>query len=231
MKKSNNLLIRIIISIVLGIILGQFINQEFLRIFITLNGLFSQFLGFCIPLIIIGFIVPSIGKLNNTASHMVAVVASLAYLSTLLSGFTSYGVSMLTFPNILESENLGSVSSGSSIAPYFSISIPPILDVMTALVLAFITGIGLSKIKNSYLLKISEEFEHITSNVITHILIPLLPLYIFGIFLSMTYTGEIFTTINIFAKIIAVIFGLHILYLIFLFFIAGIIGKKILSNY
>ena len=68
MKKSNNLLLQILIAIVLGIIFGQFINQEFLKIFLTFNGLFSQFLGFCIPLIIIGLIVPSIGKLGGTAS-------------------------------------------------------------------------------------------------------------------------------------------------------------------
>lgn len=226
MKNSNNLLVKIIISIVLGIIIGQFINQEFLRVFLTFNGLFSQFLGFCIPLIIVGLIVPSIGKLGGSASNMVMVVAFIAYISTLLSAYTSYGVSMLTFPSLLEGESLSSVSASASIEPYFSLKIPPMFDVMTSLVLAFIIGIGISKIQNSYLLKVSEEFEHIISNVIAHVLIPLLPLYIFGIFLGMAYTGEVFTIISIFAKIIAVIFGLHIFYLVFLFVIAGIIGKK-----
>lgn len=226
MKKSNNLLIKITIAIVLGIIVGQFITQEISRVFITFNALFSQFLGFCIPLIIIGLIVPSIGKLGGKASNIVLTVALLAYLSTLLSGFTSYGVSMLTFPHLLEGQSLNKIENTSSLEPYFSLTIPPTFDVMTSLVLAFTLGIGVSKIQNSYLLKVSEEFETIITNVISHILIPLLPIYIFGIFLGMANTGEVFTIISIFIKIIAIIFGLHILYLIFLFTIAGIIGKK-----
>ena len=226
MKKGNNLLLQIIIAIILGIIIGQFINESFLRVFLTFNGLFSQFLGFCIPLIIMGLIIPSIGKLGGTASKMVLVTTALAYISTLLSGFTSYGVGMLTFPNLLENQSLSNIVESSVIKPYFSLEIPPMLDVMTALVLAFTVGIGLSKIENSTLLKVCEEFEGIISNVISYILIPLLPLYIFGIFLGMTYTGEVFTIISVFIKIIGIIFGLHILYLVFLFSIAGAISKK-----
>lgn len=226
MKQSNSLLIRIIIAIVLGVIIGQFINEDFLRVFLTFNGLFSQFLGFCIPLIIIGLIIPSIGKLGNTASNIVLITTALAYLSTLLSGITAYGVSMASFPSLLEGQSLTNISESTSLSPYFSLSIPPMFNVMTALVLAFTIGIGVSKIQNSTLLKVSEEFETIITNVIAHIIIPLLPLYIFGIFLDMTYTGEVFTIINIFVKIIAVIFALHIFYLIFIFSIAGAISRK-----
>ena len=226
MKESNNLLLQIIIAIVSGITIGHFINEGLLRLFLTFNGIFSEFLGFCIPLIIIGLIIPSIGKLGHTASNMVIVVTILAYISTILSAYTSYGVSILTFPHLLEGQFLNSVNEIENIKPYFSLKFPPIIDVMSALLLAFIMGIGISKIQNSYLLKVCEEFENIISNVIAKILIPALPLYIFGIFLSMTYTGEVFTIINIFAKIIAVIFGLHILYLVFLFVIAGTISKK-----
>lgn len=226
MKQSNSLLIRIIIAIALGVIIGQFINDDFLRVFLTFNGLFSQFLGFCIPLIIIGLIIPSIGKLGSTASNIVLITTALAYLSTLLSGITAYGVSMASFPSLLEGQSLTNISESTSLSPYFSLSIPPMFNVMTALVLAFTIGIGVSKIQNSTLLKVSEEFETIITNVIAHIIIPLLPLYIFGIFLDMTYTGEVFTIINIFVKIIAVIFALHIFYLIFIFSIAGAISRK-----
>jgi len=226
MKKGNYLLVKIIIAIILGVLIGQIINRDFLRIFITINELFSKFLGFCIPLIIIGLVVPSIGKLGSKASNMVLITTVLAYISTLLAGFTSYGVSMSAFPKLLEGQSLSDVSKVTEIKPFFSLDIPPIMDVMTALVLAFTLGIGVSKIQNSSLLKASEEFEIIISNVIKYILIPLLPLYIFGIFLGMSYSGEVFTIINIFIKIIAVIFGLHILFLIFLFVIAGIVGRK-----
>lgn len=226
MKKANNLLFQIIGAIVLGVFIGQFINISFLRVFLTFNSLFSQFLGFCIPLIIIGLIIPSIGKLGGTASKMVLVTTALAYLSTLLAGFTSYGISMISFPTLLEGQSLKNIAQNSEITPYFSLQIPPMMDVMTALVLAFTVGIGISKIQNSTLLKVFEEFESIISNVISHILIPLLPLYIFGIFLGLAYTGEVFTIISVFIKIIAIIFGLHILFLLFLFTIAGVVSRK-----
>ena len=113
---------------------------------------------------------------------MVIVVTILAYISTILSAYTSYGVSILTFPHLLEGQFLNSVNEIENIKPYFSLKFPPIIDVMSALLLAFIIGIGISKIQNSYLLKVCEEFENIISNVIAKILIPALPLYIFGIF-------------------------------------------------
>ena len=152
MKKSNNLLLQIIIAIVSGITIGHFINEGLLRLFLTFNGIFSEFLGFCIPLIIIGLIIPSIGKLGHTASNMVIVVTILAYISTILSAYTSYGVSILTFPHLLEGQFLNSVNEIENIKPYFSLKFPPIIDVMSALLLAFIMGIGISKIQTSYIL-------------------------------------------------------------------------------
>ena len=120
MKKGNYLLVKIIIAIILGVLIGQIINRDFLRIFITINELFSKFLGFCIPLIIIGLVVPSIGKLGSKASNMVLITTVLAYISTLLAGFTSYGVSMSAFPKLLEGPSLSDVSKVTEIKPFFS---------------------------------------------------------------------------------------------------------------
>ena len=226
MKIFKHLLVRILIAIILGIVIGQWINEGLLRFFITFNNLFNSFLGFCIPLIIMGFIVPSIGKLGNSAGKLVGTTAFLAYLSTLFAGFSSYGVSMAAFPTMLQNQSLAELGKTAEILPYFSIAIPPVLDVMTALVLAFILGIGISKIHHSKLLDISNEFEQIISKVIAHVLIPLLPLYIFGIFLHMAYTGEAAAMVHVFAKIIGVIFILHIVFLLVQFSIAGIIAKK-----
>ena len=226
MKIFKHLLAQILIAIILGILIGQWINEGSLRFFITFNKLFNSFLGFCIPLIIIGFIVPSIGKLGSAAGRLVGATAILAYMSTIFAGFSSYGVSMAAFPELLQNQSLAELGKTAEILPYFSIAIPPVLDVMSALVLAFVLGIGISKIHHSKLLDISSEFEQIISRVIAYVLIPLLPLYIFGIFLQMTYTGEVAAILHVFAKIIGVIFILHIIFLLAQFSIAGIIAKK-----
>ena len=226
MKIKNHLLLRIFMAIALGILLGQWIPEPFLRFFVTFNSLFNQFLEFCIPLIILAFIVPSIGKLGNAAGKMVAITALLAYTSTLLAGFSSYVVSMWAFPSLLENQSLEKITQTKEVLPYFSIQIPPILDVISALVLAFVLGIGVSKISKSTLLKGSEEFEKIITQVITYVLIPFLPIYIFGIFLVMTYQGEVGVMMRVFAKIIGVIFILHIVFLLFQYFLAGFISKK-----
>lgn len=231
MKFLDNLLVRVLLAIGLGLAIGSIANEVFVGIFVTINGLFSQFLGFIIPLIIMGLIIPSIGSLGNQASKMVGFTALIAYGSTILSGFFSYGVSMAFFPNLLKNQTLNAVSETAAIQPFFHIAIPPLMDVMTALVLAFVVGIGLARIQNSVLLQVSLEFENIINFIIEKVIIPFLPLFIFGIFLNMTFSGQAFIILNVFAKIIAVIFILHILVLLTQFILAGLIsGKKPLAS-
>jgi len=231
MKFLDNLLVRVLLAIALGLAIGSIANEVFVGVFVTINDLFSQFLGFIIPLIIMGLIIPSIGSLGNQASKMVGFTALIAYGSTIFSGFFSYGVSMAFFPNLLKNQTLNAVSETAAIQPFFHIAIPPLMDVMTALVLAFVVGIGLARIQNSVLLQVSLEFENIVNFVIEKVIIPFLPLFIFGIFLNMTFSGQAFIILNVFAKIIAVIFILHILVLLTQFILAGLIsGKKPLAS-
>ena len=231
MKFLDNLLVRVLLAIALGLAIGSIASEVFVGVFVTINDLFSQFLGFIIPLIIMGLIIPSIGSLGNQASKMVGFTALIAYGSTIFSGFFSYGVSMAFFPNLLKNQTLNSVSETAAIQPFFHIAIPPLMDVMTALVFAFVVGIGLARIQNSVLLQVSLEFENIVNFVIEKVIIPFLPLFIFGIFLNMTFSGQAFIILNVFAKIIAVIFILHILVLLTQFILAGFIsGKKPLAS-
>ncbi len=231
MKFLDNLLVRVLLAIALGLAIGSIANEVFVGVFVTINDLFSQFLGFIIPLIIMGLIIPSIGSLGNQASKMVGFTALIAYGSTILSGFFSYGVSMAFFPNLLKNQTLNAVSETAAIQPFFHIAIPPLMDVMTALVFAFVVGIGLARIQNSVLLQVSLEFENIVNFIIEKVIIPFLPLFIFGIFLNMTFSGQAFIILNVFAKIIAVIFILHILVLLTQFILAGLIsGKKPLAS-
>lgn len=224
---KDNLLIKILIAIVIGMLAGSYLPEAVIRVFVTINSLFSEFLSFFIPLIIIGLIVPAIGKIGGGATKLVTYTALIAYGSTLFSGFGTYGVSMAIFPSLLENQTAENVAvATTSLTPYFSIKIPPILDVMSALVLAFIVGIGISRIKNSQLLLFSLEFESIVNKVIQKVILPFLPVFIFGIFLNMSHSGQIFLIMKVFVKIIAVIFILHIALLLIQYIIAGAISKK-----
>lgn len=226
MKLFNNLLFRVILAIVLGVLIGSVANANFVGVFITINALFSQFLGFIIPLIIVGLIIPSIGNLGNQAGKTVGMTALIAYVSTLFAGFLSFGTSMTFFPKLLENQKISQVAEEQAIQPFFEIAIPPFMDVMSALIFAFIVGIGLGKIQNSVLLQASLEFEKIINMIIEKVIIPFLPIFIFGIFLNMTHSGQAFVILNVFAKIIVVIFILHIVILLIQFIVAGLIAGK-----
>jgi Na+/H+-dicarboxylate symporter len=228
MKKIfDNLLFRVVIAIFLGILLGSIIPESIGNIFATFNGLFDQLLKFLIPLIIVGLIIPAIAKLGNTAGKMLLTTVAIAYGSTLFSGFSTYFASMSIFPSLVENQTISTIEDGSrSLTPYFTLQIPPFFDVMGALVFAFLVGIGLSRIQNSKLAEVSYDFENIISFIIQKVIIPLLPLFIFGIFLDMTYSGKVMTILNVFMKIIGVIFALHIILLLLQYLIAGAITKQ-----
>lgn len=227
-KLKNNLLLQVIIAIALGIVIGNFIPESIGRIFLTFNNLFSELLNFLIPLIIVGLIVPSIGRLGQTAGKLLLTTVAIAYGSTILAGLLGYSSAMTIFPNLLESQT-GQISLAENtkeLKPYFSIEFAPFFDVMPALVFSFLFGIGLSKLKDSAFEKFADDFESIITFLIKAVIIPLLPLFIFGIFLNMTYSGQVMVILNVFLKIIGVIFIMHIILLALQFITAGIISKK-----
>ena len=227
-KLKDNLLLQVIIAILLGTVLGSIIPESIGRIFLTFNDLFSELLNFLIPLIIVGLIVPSIGRLGQTAGKLLLTTVLIAYGSTLIAGLLGYGSAMSLFPSLLESQT-GKISlaeNAKELKPYFSIEFAPFFDVMPALVFSFLFGIGLSKLKNSMFEKFADDFETIITFLIKTVIIPLLPLFIFGIFLNMTYSGQVMVILNVFLKIIGVIFIMHILLLALQFITAGIISKK-----
>lgn len=226
-KLTSNLLFKVVVAIALGSLLGNIIPDSIGRIFATFNGLFDQLLKFLIPLIIVGLIIPAIAKLGNTAGKMLIVTVVLAYGSTLFSGFSTYFASISIFPSLIDNTYAQNITEEiPGLSPYFSIQIPPFFDVMSALVFSFLVGIGLSKLQNSKLAEVMYDFEQIITFIIEKVIIPLLPIFIFGIFLDMTYTGKVMMIMNVFIKIIGVIFALHILLLLLQFIIAGLISKQ-----
>lgn len=222
------LLPRIILAIALGIALGNVLPLSIVRVFATFNGIFSQFLGFCIPLIILGLVSVAIAGIGRSAGRMLTLTVAIAYGMTLLSGFIAFGTAMLTFPDLIPDPATTDIlgASTTDIAPYFSIGIPPLLDVMAALVLAFMLGLGMALLESKRLYEVSQDFERIISSVIAGVIIPVLPLYIFGIFLSMAHTGQVYGILSVFAQIIGIIFILHIGVLLFQYSLAGLITRR-----
>ncbi|NKI26651.1 dicarboxylate/amino acid:cation symporter [Arenibacter sp. 6A1] len=225
----SNLLFKVFLAIVLGIIFGLVLPESVSRVFATFNAFFGQFLNFSIPLIIMGLIMPAISDLGKGAGKLLLLTAAIAYGSTLFSGFMTYFTASEIFPTLLESHanNAASIAdSGIELLPYFSINIPPAIDVMTALVLAFVIGLGLSYQEKSTLGDMVKDFQLIIMQLIEKVIVPLLPLYILGIFASMAYNGTVFSVLSVFVTIIGVIFALHILLLLLQYSIAGMLTKK-----
>ena len=230
MKKVKiTLLAKVVIAIAAGVLFGQFLPAGIARIFVTFNSLFGNFLSFTIPLIIVGLVTPAIGDLGKGAGKLLAITALIAYLSTIMSGFFTYFSSAAVFPSIIPvSSSLSAVENPENflLLPYFKVAMPPLMDVMTALLLSFTIGLGLSAINGTTLKNGFRDFREIITKLIEVVIIPLLPLHIFGIFLNMTVSGQVFSIITMFVKIIVFIFVLHVVLLIVQFCIAGAIGKK-----
>lgn len=223
------LLGRVAIAIVLGIIIGQFAPIWFARIFATFNSLFGNFLSFIIPLIIIGLITPAIGELGQSAGRLLAITALIAYFSTLFSGFFTYFSCQAVYPSILTSGiDTGVLNAIDEvvIAPFFTIEMPPVMEVMTALILSFCVGLGITFLKGDVLQNAFQELREIITLIIRAIIIPFLPLYIFGMFLAISISGQVYPVIMLFLKVVLVIFILHILLLIIQFLTAGVITGR-----
>lgn len=223
------LLPRVAIAIGLGVVCGLFFPDWLVRIFLTINSLFGNFLNFIIPLLILGLVAPGIADLGKGAGRLLLITALLAYGFTLFSGFFTYFSCDFVYPWLLNSaDELTPVSGEAAVAltPYFTVAMPPLMDVMTSLILAFTLGLGMSVIDGNRLKGMMEDFKEIIDLVIMSVIIPLLPLYIFGIFLNMTDSGQVSGVFGVFLKIIVVIFVMTVILLFIQFFIAGMVDKK-----
>ena len=228
MKKFKiGLVGRIIIAMMLVMLLGGYLPVKVIRAFSTFNGLFSQFLGFIIPLLILGLVAPAIADIGKKAGRMLLGTTALAYTATIVSGFAAYIVASGIFPSLIEPGSLATATAqGQDAAPYFSIEIAPLMGVMTALVLAFVLGLGMANLRGMALHAAFNDFRDIIYRTIGKVIIPLLPLFIFGIALNMSYSGQALSILHVFIKIIGIIFLLHIGVLLFQYCVAGLIARQ-----
>ena len=229
MKKLHlGLLPKILIAIVLGILCSLFFPTWAARVFVTFNSVFGNFLGMFIPLLIIGLIAPAIADLGKGAGKLLLITIAIAYLSTILAGFFSYFTCRATYPALLGSsvKVLGEMDMAGSVKPFFTIEMPAFISVTTALVFAFLLGLGMSLIPGTTLNKAMHDFRGVIEVVIAKFIIPILPLYIFGIFLQLGAEGNVGPVLGTFAKIIVIIVVMHVTVLLLQFLIAGAVAKK-----
>ena len=222
--KKLGLLPKLILGLIAGIIIGKIGFVPLLRIMMTFNGLFGNFLQFVIPLIILGFVAPGIGDLGKKAGKLLAVTTVLAYGSTIVSGSLAFFTNSILLRKILPAGVAlaeGSHPEAGLLTGYLTVDMPPIMGVMTALLMAFIIGIGIAVVEGTTLKNFMNEIQTIVEKIITNIIIPFLPLYIAGIFANMTYAGEIVKIMSVFAKVFGIIIILHFVILLIQYTIAG----------
>lgn len=227
-KIRIGLLPRVIIAILLGLFLGYYLPAPAVRVFLTFNSIFSQFLGFMIPLIIIGLVTPAIAGIGKGAGKLLLATVIIAYVDTIVAGGLSYGTGTWLFPSMIASTGgaIPQIEKATELTPYFNINIPAMVDVMSSLVFSFIVGLGIAYGGLRTMENLFSEFKNIIEKVIEKAIIPLLPLYIFGVFLSMTHNGQARQVLIVFSQIIIVILVLHVLILVYEFCIAGAIVKR-----
>ena len=232
MKKIRlGLFVKVLIAITLGALLGLVAPDVLVRIFKTFNVLFSQLLKFIIPLLVLGLVTPAIANVGRGAGKMLLVVMGIAYLSTICSGFFAHLCASNAFPHYLQAGELSADAvSAKEFLPYFDLKIPPICDIMTALVLSFMVGVGIIFTDSKALKKGFDEFGAIIKLTIEKAIIPLLPVYIFTMICEMGAKGIIAVVLGTGAKVILTGVALTLVWLVLQYCIAGAIAGKTRSS-
>lgn len=228
---SGNLIVAVVTMIALGIAFGSFAPLWFVRIFTTFNTIFSSLLSFTVPLLILALVTVAIADTGNGAGKMLVITVLLAYVSTVLAGMFTYGVSDIVFPKIVTmnaetGSSFGGAVPAEDLAPYFTFSFPPIMDTMSALLLSFMFGLAILKFKMPVIKGLVSELRDVVMMIITKVVLPLLPVYIFGMFMKMQVSGEMKMVTHVYLKVIVVMVILFIVVLLAQYAIAGIVSHK-----
>ncbi|NFB58230.1 dicarboxylate/amino acid:cation symporter [Clostridium botulinum] len=227
--KRLGLLTKLVLGIIFGILIGMISKTlgmyHVVRALNTFSGLFGGFLNFCIPLIIIGFVAPGIADLGKGSGKLLGITVLFAYLSTIIAGMAAFLLGQSILPRLIK--NSGNMfKSKLYLEPFFKIDIPPIMGVMSALVLAFVLGICIPYIKGKNLLEVTKDFKGIVEIIVKNVIIPLVPIHIAGIFSKLTASGEIVQTLKTFSSVYLIIIPLQIAYIVLQYFVAYVVSRK-----
>lgn len=215
------LIIKLLAGIVLGILLGILAPAGITRILITIKALFGELLFFTIPLLILFFISSGIAALPRNAGKLLGRSLLLAYSSTLVAGTLAFLVAALVVPMLAASPDSLNGAEAAVLEPYVIVTIPPLFNVMTALMLAFIMGLGMAATQADSMRQIADQGRDIIQWLLVKAIIPLLPVYIAGVFAEMAAAGTVFATLQTFGVVLLLAVLMHWIWIITLFFIAG----------
>lgn len=236
--RKLGLLPKLLIGIATGAIFGTFVAklqegflQSFLifvvRIFATFNSIFGSFLSFMIPLIILSLVAVGLADLGKKANKLFGITLALAYVSSIGAGFAAFLVGKALLPTFLSGVTISSEDyTGIVINPIFTIDMPVVFGVMTALILSFVIGLGMANIKETSLLNAVKDLREIVTKILAVIIIPLIPIHICGLFMRIAVEGELVSTIKLFATLYILIILLQFLYIIVQFAISSTYTKK-----
>lgn len=228
------LALKLVIAIILGIIVGQFgfLPEIFFQVLKTLSGLFSEFLAFIIPLMIVGLIIPGIADLAEGAGKLLGITVAISYGSTIIAGILAYIVASNIFPMFITSDLANTIQeSGEGATALFSIGLEPMFSVTAAIIFAFMLGLGISWLRargrGEALANVFTDFGKVIDLTLQTVVIPLLPFYIFFNFADMSYSGSVFAVMSVFWRVLLTAIVLHLLYLTIIFSVVGAyVGKN-----
>lgn len=233
MKKKNiGLIPKLIMAIIIGIVIGTYMPRELVQILVTASSLFSTFLKFVIPFIILGFVTAGIADLSSGAGKLLGATTIISYVSTVIAGLLAFTLIKTLFPFFMDPSLVSKIGDPEAgmLPAIFSIPLKPMIDVTAAIVFAFMMGLGISALrknnKGEVLYKIAFDFQSIIQMVLAKAIIPLLPLYIAGTFANIAFAGQVMNILSVFWKVYIVVMSLHLIYVALQFTVAGMYAKK-----
>ena len=226
MKLKLGLLPKLFIAIALGVVIGLFAPDWVIRSTNCFRDLFGQFIKFFVPFIIVGLVTPAIADTGKSAGRMLLLTMGIAYASTLMAGYFAYGVSSSVFPQIITAGSLNGAVDAKEFPAFFTLKIPPIMDVTTALVTAFMFGLGIIAMKTEILAKAFGELREIVTITIAKAFVPFLPAYILAVMADLTASGKLAAVGGGSVKIMAIALATTTSVLVLQYLVAGFIARK-----
>lgn len=224
---------RLILGVIIGIAAGLAANEAFMNVVVTVKYILGELITFCVPLIIIGFIAPSITKLGNNASRMLGVAIVIAYASSVLAALGSMAAGYGIIPHLSIVSEIDGLRELPEVI--FQLDIPQIMPVMSALVLSVMLGLGAAWNKAETITLVLDEFQKIVLDIVTKIVIPILPVFIGFTFCGLAYEGTITKQLPVFIQVVLIVMAGHYIWLAILYGVAGLYAKenpwKVLKNY
>ncbi len=220
MKKiTGSLPFKLLLGVIIGILVGQVAGESLMNIVVTIKYILNQMIVFCVPLIVIGFIAPSITRLGNNASRMLGVAVTIAYISSLGAALFAMAAGYGLIPYLSIASEVEGLKELPDIV--FKLDIPQIMSVMSALVFSMLLGLAATWTKATEITKVLEEFQKIVLDIVTRIIIPILPIFIAFTFCALSYEGTITKQLPVFIQVVIIVMIGHYIWLALLYGIGG----------